>query len=69
MKAEQLISAGFAITALAAASVPALGYTLLGSVEQPLVDAQTAYVTASLQKPQHTQVPVAVERTRADPPG
>ena len=39
MKVQSLISAGFAITALAAASVPAIGWTLLGDgvVEQPTV--------------------------------
>ena len=34
MKLQQLIAAGFAITALAAATVPAVGWTL-GSVETP----------------------------------
>jgi len=32
---HKLISAGFAITALAAASIPALGITLLGEVIDP----------------------------------
>jgi hypothetical protein len=41
MKAQQLISAGFAITAFAAASIPALGFTLLGGyVETPAAVAQ-----------------------------
>ena len=35
MKPQQLISAGFAITALAAASIPTLGWTLLGEVIDP----------------------------------
>ena len=35
MKLQQLISAGFAITALAAAAVPAVGWTLLGEVFEP----------------------------------
>ena len=70
MKTEKLISAGFAITALAAASVPALGWTLLGSVDQPpLIDAQTAYVTAALQAPSEPEAPVAIERAQPDSPG
>ena len=40
MKTQQLISAGFAITALAAASVPGVAFTLLGEmVEQPVASA------------------------------
>jgi hypothetical protein len=35
MNTHKLISAGFAITALAAASIPALGWTLLGDVIDP----------------------------------
>jgi hypothetical protein len=44
MKPQQLISAGFAITAFVAASIPALGFTLLGEVaEPPTVSAQTSW--------------------------
>jgi hypothetical protein len=43
MKLQQLISAGFAITAIAAAAVPAVGWTLLGEVmEPPAVSAQAS---------------------------
>ena len=35
MKLQQLISTGFAVTAFAAATIPAVGWTLLGSVEAP----------------------------------
>jgi hypothetical protein len=43
MKLQQLISAGFAITAVAAAAVPAVGWTLLGEVmEPPAVSAQAS---------------------------
>ena len=43
MKTQKLISAGFAITALAAASIPALGWTLLGDViDPPAAVAQAA---------------------------
>jgi hypothetical protein len=43
MKPQQLISAGFAITALAAASIPALGWSLLGDViERPAVSVQAS---------------------------
>ena len=35
MNTHKIISAGFAITALAAASIPALGWTLLGDVIDP----------------------------------
>jgi hypothetical protein len=70
MKPQQLISAGFAITALAAASVPAVGWTLLGGVDQPPI-------TTSVQAPwdavplgmAHSSIapfaPVAVERAHA----
>ena len=43
MKTQQLISAGFAITAIAAASIPAVGWSLLGDViEQPAVSVQAS---------------------------
>jgi hypothetical protein len=42
MKPQQLISAGFAIAAIAAASVPALGWTLLGDVFDPRVASGTS---------------------------
>ena len=43
MKTHQLISAGFAITALAAASLPTVGWTLLGEViDPPAAAAQAA---------------------------
>jgi hypothetical protein len=68
MRPEQLISAGFAITALAAASVPAVGWTLLGSVEPPpFVDPQVAYVTPSLHPASAgIDTPVAIEREQRD---
>ena len=49
MKPQALISAGFAITALASASVPAVGWTLPGDVviDPPTVTVQ-APSTASL---------------------
>lgn len=44
MKPQQLISAGFAITAFAAASLPAVGWTLLGEfVERPAVSVQGSF--------------------------
>lgn len=44
MRPQQLISAGFAITALAAASIPAVGWTLLGDViERPAVSAPASW--------------------------
>jgi hypothetical protein len=46
MKPQQLISAGFAITALAAASIPTLGWTLLGEVIDPPA-AAAQYVSDS----------------------
>jgi len=65
MKPQQLISAGFAITALAAASVPAVGWTLLGefidrpavtvqapwSDAEPLFMAEAALVRVAMQQP------------------
>ena len=35
MTPQKLIAAGFAITALAAASIPAVGFTILGEVIDP----------------------------------
>jgi hypothetical protein len=52
MKVQQLISAGFAITALAAASVPAVGWTLLGEVDRP-----TPSMQASWQSPPLFEIP------------
>src|SRR5215470_9598641 len=47
MNRQQLISAGFAITALAAAVVPAVAWTLLGDAEpeRPAVAVQASYET------------------------
>jgi len=47
MKAKQLISAGFAITALAAASLPAIGWTLLGEcIERTVTTVQAPWSDA-----------------------
>jgi hypothetical protein len=47
MKPQQLISAGFAITALAAASIPAVGWTLLGEfIERPVTTVQAPWSDA-----------------------
>ena len=47
MKAQQLISAGFTITAIAAASVPAIGWTLLGEfIERPMATVQAPWSDA-----------------------
>ena len=44
MKTQQLISAGFAITAIAAASVPAVGWTLLGEfIDRPVSTVQAPW--------------------------
>jgi hypothetical protein len=45
MKLQQLISAGFAITAVAAASIPTVGWTLLGdaAVERPAVSVPASW--------------------------
>lgn len=59
MKLQQLISTGFAVTALAAAAVPAVGFTLLGGVEPP---AAAVSVPASWDAPPlfaELSVPVA----------
>jgi len=49
MNPQQLISAGFAITALASASVPAVGWTLLGEVlDPPTVTVQAPAASAPL---------------------
>ena len=49
MKPQQLISAGFAITALAAAALPAVGWTLLGDViEQPAASVQASVEAPSI---------------------
>jgi hypothetical protein len=43
MKPQQLISTGFAVIALAAAAIPALGWTLMGDVmDPPAVAAQAS---------------------------
>jgi hypothetical protein len=68
MKLEQLISAGFAITALAAASVPAVGYTLLGAPPVPSSPfmADTVPITmARASLPAQTQS-ISVTRTISD---
>ena len=63
MKPEQLISAGFAISALASASVPAVGWTLLGEVlDPPTVTVQAPAASAHLFLADATLPPVAVER-------
>ena len=47
MKPQQLISAGFTITALAAASVPAIGWTLLGEfIDRPVATVQAPWSDA-----------------------
>ena len=47
MKPQQLISAGFAITALFSASIPAVGYTLLGEfVDRPVATVQAPWSDA-----------------------
>ena len=47
MKPQQLISAGFAITALFSASIPAVGYTLLGEFsERPVSTVQAPWSDA-----------------------
>ncbi len=49
MKTQHLISAGFAITALAAASVPAVAWTLLGeAIEGPVSAARASSESAAL---------------------
>jgi hypothetical protein len=67
MKLQQLISAGFAITALAAASVPAVGWTLLGAVEQPAVSVQPSWDAAPLRLAGFSSTPVVFERPSPDP--
>lgn len=62
MKPQQLISAGFAITALAAASVPAVGWTLLGAVERPAVSVQASWEESPLLLASFSIAPPAVER-------
>jgi len=68
MKAQQLISSGFAITALFSASIPAVGYTLLGdfierpaqtvqapwSDAEPYFAAEAALVRVAMQSPSPT---------------
>ena len=70
MKVQTLISAGFAITALAAASVPAVGWTLLGdaAVEPPAaVSVQTWEAPPVLLADASMQQPVAFRTRLADP--
>ena len=66
MKIQQLISAGFAITALAAASVPAIGWTLLGDgiIERPAASAHPWSDAPPLFAAAHSSpiMPVAFER-------
>jgi hypothetical protein len=75
MKSQQLISAGFAITALAAASVPAVGWTLLGefidrpaaTVQVPWSDAEPFFVAeAALVRVAMQQAPTESKREKAD---
>jgi len=69
MKVQTLISAGFAITALAAASVPAVGWTLLGdaAVERPAAVSVQAWETAPLVVADISMQPVAYHGRLADP--
>jgi len=76
MKPQQLISAGFAITALAAASVPALGWTLLdefidrpmATVQAPWSDAEPFFMAeAALVRVAMQQSPADKPREEADP--
>ena len=56
MKPQQIISAGFAITAFAAASIPAVGWTLLGEVfDPPAAVAQAASDLPVLFGPESVQ--------------
>jgi hypothetical protein len=66
MKLQQLISAGFAITAVAAASAPAVGWTLLGAVDAPAVSVQTPWDPPPLFMAELSMPPVAVERLAAE---
>ncbi len=75
MKAQQLISAGFAITALAAASVPAVGWTLLGefidrpaaTVQAPWSDAEPLFMAeAALVRVAMQQAPTESKREKVD---
>lgn len=79
MKPQQLISAGFAITAFAAASLPAVGWTLLGEfIERPTVSvqapwsdaepffmAEAALVRVAMQQPETPAEKTAPARTAA----
>lgn len=76
MKPQQLISAGFAITTLAAASVPALGWSLLGefidrpveTVQAPWSDAEPFFMAeAALVRVAMQQSPPNKQRDEADP--
>ena len=63
MKPQQLISAGFAITALASACVPAVGWTLVGEVlDPPTVTVEASAASAPLFLAEVSLPPVAVER-------
>ena len=75
MKTQQLISAGFAITALAAASLPAVGWTLLGefierpaaTVQAPWSDAEPFFMAeAALVRVAMQQSPAEKSRDEAD---
>ena len=75
MKPQQLISAGFAITALAAASVPAVGWTLLGefidrpaaTVQAPWSDAEPLFMAeAALVRVAMQQAPTESKREKVD---
>jgi hypothetical protein len=75
MKPQQLISAGFAITALAAASVPAVGWTLLdefierpaATVQAPWSDAEPLFMAeAALVRVAMQQAPAESKRDKTD---
>ena len=75
MKPQQLISTGFAITALAAASVPAVGWTLLGefierpaaTVQAPWSDAEPLFMAeAALVRVAMQQAPTESKREKVD---
>jgi len=75
MKPQQLISAGFAITALAAASVPAVGWTLLGefidrpatTVQAPWSDAEPLFMAeAALVRVAMQPAPTESKREKVD---
>ena len=70
MKVQQLISSGFAITALAAASVPAVGWTLLGEfIERPMTTVQAPWSDAEpFFMAEAALVRVAMQQTPSEKP-